>query len=469
MDKFEYFRLFLRNKLYRKAAWVFPLFSIVTEDSNSEKTLQRAAETPATSDLPAKKARLHQWLAEKKAANSRAYKPVYTVEGYGYVNPDDENKVIKLTGCKLGEPMFTAKDKITLQPGDLASITAPIETTVGRALLNAILFDYVFGNRMPYVNEKLTPGKAETMVLERVENETPTDPSLINPNKIYVSDYIKFTNAAFYLCNFSQLFVPGATRKTMTPPPGLKELKDKLVKENAGKLRDPVVLAKITEELQKLDAEYLKGDPGAEGFLITAKSRKIVRSKLFLLYGAEPGLVESNEVDTVVNSLEEGWDVKSMPAYINAQRAGSFKRGSDTMMGGESVKWLLRASTNVNILDGDCGSTMGIPVKMTTTALRKYKGFSGWLDGKLVVVGDGDSGSSKVLQDRTLLMRSPMFCKLGKTDYCKCCAGPRLSLNPDAASSAISGYGSKFMLLYMKAAHAKGTTLAELNIEDSIF
>lgn len=469
MDKFEYFRHYIRNKLYRKTTWVYPLFSIVTGDSKSEETFNRTVKLNENAGDTGSKAKLAQWLNEQKAKNSMAYKPVYTVEGYGYISPDDETKVIKITGTKLGEPMFTARDPITLQPGDLASITAPIETTVGRALLNAILFDFVFGAKIPYVKEKLTPGKAEMLVLDRVENETPTDPSKLDPNKIYVADYIKFTNAAFYLSNFSQLFVPGATYKTMTPPPGLKELKAKLVKENEGKLRDPVVLAKITEELQKLDAEYLKGDPGADGFMITAKSRKIVRSKLFLLYGAEPGLVESNEVDTVVNSLEEGWDVKSMPAYINSQRAGSFKRGSDTMMGGESVKWLLRASTNVNIIDGDCGSKMGIPVVMTQTMLRKYKGFSALVDGKLCVVGDEASIPVKTILNREVLIRSPMFCKLEKTDYCKCCAGPRLALNPDAASAAISGYGSKFMLLYMKAAHAKGTTLAELNIEDAIF
>lgn len=466
MDRFEYFRLYLRNKLYRKAAWVYPLFSIVTEDSISEKILNNPTKPKADSIEVGPKAKLTQWLTEQKAKNSLAYKPVYTVEGYGYVNPDDESKVIKISGCKLGVPMFTAKDAITLQPGDLASITSPTETTVGRALLNAILFDFIFGAKMPYVNEKLTPGKAEMLVLDRVEDTTPDDPSKLDPNKIYIADYIKFTNAAFYLANFSQLFVPGATYKTMTPPPGLKELKDKLVKENAGKLRDPVVVAKITKELQELDAKYLEGDAGADGFLISAKSRKIVRSKLFLMYGAEPGLVESNEVDTVVNSLEEGWDVASMPAYINSQRAGSFKRGSDTMMGGESVKWLLRASTNINILDGDCGSTLGIPTKMTDTRLRKLKGFSAIHNGKLVVIG---ADTAAAMRGKTVLVRSPMFCKLEKTDFCKCCAGPRLSLNPDAASAAISGYGSKFMLLYMKAAHAKGTTLAEFNIEDSIF
>lgn len=86
-------------------------------------------------------------------------------------------------------------------------------------------------------------------------------------------------------------------------------------------------------------------------------------------------------------------------------------------------------------------------------------------DQKIVVDDDTEAN----LIGKNVMVRSPQFCQLKKTDYCACCMGPRLSLNPTAASTAVSGMGSEMMLLYMKAAHAKGLSLAELDLDEAIF
>lgn len=446
MNRHDYFRLFIRLGLYSKAAWVFPLFSIVMGDEQMDR-------------------RKFENVPEHLQVNEDiGYKLVCTQMGYGYISPDDQTTIIPIKDAEPGKPLFTAKDKIILEPDDLPNVKQAVETTVGRAFLNAVLFAQSTGDKIPYINKKFSPGDAEELVIDKWEDAGP-DGKTPTEGAITTDEFLNFVNAAFYLRTFSQLFVPGATYKTMTAPPNNAELKAKLVAEFKDRLHDPAVVAMIAKKLQENDAEYLKGDLG-EGFLITKKSREIVRSKKFLMYGAEPGIEEKSEVDTIVNSLEEGWDVSRFPAMNNALRAGSFNRGAQTQLGGESVKWLLRASSNIAITEEDCGSKLGVPTLFTEKNIDKYRRFTVLLDNQQIVVNDE---TAPQLIGKKVMVRSPQFCRLEKTDYCACCMGPRLSLNPTAASTAVSGQGSEFMLLYMKAAHAKGLSLAELDLDEAIF
>lgn len=66
---------------------------------------------------------------------------------------------------------------------------------------------------------------------------------------------------------------------------------------------------------------------------------------------------------------------------------------------------------------------------------------------------------------KRLMVRSPMFCKLEKTDYCSVCLGTNLSRNKNAASMAVTQEGSIMMLIFMKAMHGKQMALQTLDIE----
>jgi hypothetical protein len=369
---------------------------------------------------------------------------------------------------------------------------------------------YPFGRKIPYLTGRISPGMLEKMVLPRLQDDpTPSAQMVLNaanrlhdsgtkpitdqvneihmangqppmfdgpsvlslasnahPTKapIYVKEYLVMADSAFYLAGFTQLWVPAATRKAMTAPPGILELKAKLLEQYKDKLHDPAVIAKIDAELIAFDSAYLKGDD-AEGFLIENKSRKVVRRKLFLMTGAEAGLDDGVDVDLIPNSLSEGWDISKFPIMNDSLRAGSYNRGAETMLGGEAVKWLLRASSNMIVTSDDCHSTLGVPVLLSDENKKKYMGFS-------VVT---DTGSEKLVDEtigtylgKKVMIRSPMFCRLEKTDYCGVCVGPRLAVNPTALSSAVSEYGSKFMLLFMKKMHGTQLALAHMDYRTAI-
>lgn len=130
------------------------------------------------------------------------------------------------------------------------------------------------------------------------------------------------------------------------------------------------------------------------------------------------------------------------------------------MLGGESVKWLLRASSNMSIAAQDCGSKLGNELLVEEGNTSYFIGFS------LV----GKEGPIKVTEEnigaymgKKVMVRSPMYCKMEKTDLCAVCVGDRLAANPNALSAAVAQYGNAFLDLFMSAAHAKSLMLVKMD------
>ena len=451
MKKHDYFLAACKAQEFRRRAWVISAFSMINEDADAWKK------------------------------DPYPYRLVQTRTAYFFVNPEKTDELIQLDDADPTKPPFDHKDKFLLKPGDIPNYgeheQQDLITSYGQYFFNWVMFVYPFFAKIRYQSGRISPDDVEKMILPRLMDDP--DPAVKHPmapinlpletgnpeqSPIYVKEYLVMADAAFYLAGFTQLWVPAATRKAMTAPPGIAEFKAKLLEQYKDKLHDPAVIAKIDAELIKYDTEYLKGDL-SEGFLIENKGRKVVRRKLFLMTGAEAGLEDGIDVDLIQNSLSEGWDINKFPIMNDSLRAGSYNRGAETMLGGEAVKWLLRASSNMMVTAPDCGSNLGVPVVLGDTNKKKYIGFS-------VVTPEGhekldDESIGKYLGQKVMI-RSPMFCRLEKTDYCAVCVGDRLAMNPTALSSAVSEYGSKFMLLFMKKMHGTQLALAHMDYRTAI-
>lgn len=441
MNKLEFFLKAMVADEYRRRAWVITAFSLIKEDPEA-------------------------WQKD-----SYPYRIVQTPTGFFFVDPDNANQLTQITDAVAGEPLYNVKERVTVPGGLVPSLSAETETTYGRLLFNYTAVIYPFGTKMPYMNKQVAPREMEDLILPRLkddpeEGDAPiAQPRTVTGRDIYVSEYLKFCDAMFFLAGFTQICVPAATRKSMVRAPGIDALRDKLVAENADRLHDPAVIAKIDAELVAYDRTYLKGD-ASMGFLIGKKSFDIVRKKQFGMHGAETGLSEGIEVELIQRSLSEGWDIEKFPAMNNSLRAGSYNRGAQTMLGGESVKWLLRASSNISVTADDCGTRLGNKITVDGSNFTFLSGFH-------VIAGEGsvpvpDDEAAKKYIGKTVMVRSPMYCKLDKTDYCKCCVGARLAENPTGLSAAISEYGSAFLSIYMAAAHGKALQLAKLDFKTAI-
>jgi len=406
MKRAEFFLLAMQNKCYTRRAWVFSAFCNIAEGPEDWK------------------------------ADPYPYRIVQNQMGSFFVDPDRVNEadsLVKIEDAPAGSPPFAVKDRIQLKAGQVPNLKKDVDTTYGNLFFNYIVLVHALGDKIDYVEGRVKVGALEDQIARRLA-DIPEEGKPRESGPIYVDEYLKFCDSMFYLSGFTQICVPAASPKSLLPPPGIAEYKKKLLEENKDRLGDPAVIAQIDAKLIAYDAEYLKGDI-SEGFFIADKSRTTVRRKLYLMYGAEAPLDDSKpNVSLIKNSLSEGWDINKFPEMQDSVRAGSFNRGAQTALGGEAVKWLLRVASNINVVADDCGSKLGNVVNLTEELKDKYVGFS-------VVTS---SGPEKLTEEtfkkyvgKKVMIRSPMFCKLDKTDYCRCCIGERLALNPTALASAI--------------------------------
>lgn len=420
MLKAEFFTMAMKVGLYRQLEWCIRAFSLVDEAEN-------------------------EW--KKKAYVGRI---VQHHTGNYFVN--EQQELVLLEDAPAGVPPYAFAEHLMLKPGDIPNIQEETETSYGNLLWNWIVMVYAFGPKLPYQKGQVKTGKVDELILKKFEDD-PVNPAQAKADVVYVSEYLRYCEALDYLRSFTQLCVWAATKKTMLPPPGIEEYKQKLLKENEGHLDELATIAKIDAALVAYDAEWLKGDPG-EKFLGEGKSRNVVRKKKFLMHGAEVGMEDNAVKGTLIsNSLYQGWDVTKFDIMNNSSRAGSFNRGAQTQLGGVSVKWLLRASANLQIAADDCGSKMGSPIFIRNDELRKLVGFTIIDEGKQKHIADMDEAGTYL--GKTVMVRNPLYCRLDHTDYCKVCLGDRLSVNPTGLSVAVSEYGSEFLNIYLALMHGK--------------
>lgn len=430
MDKYQFFIRACKAKKHEFKEWVISAFSVVVEDP------------------------------QNYIGDNYMYRIVQTPTGSLFVNERQELEAIE--GTVGGKPPFFFREQISLKAGDFENVKKDTITTLGNLFFNLCCIIPAFGAKLEFQTGAIDIKKVEALIAKRLQ-DTPAIGVARDDRWLYVDEYVKFRDSFGYLTEFTQLCTIALTPKAITPAPGIDKLREKLVKENEGRLDDPAVVADIEKQLIAYDADYLKGDP-SEDFLITKKSRGSARKKLFVTYGADPGLTNSFKVDYVVPPLVEGWDVNKMPTMINALRAGSYDRGAETELGGAAVKWLYRASSNVNIIDTDCGTRLGIGVVVTPINFKNIVNLRVITANATKLIEDEQEAGAYI--GKKIMIRSPMYCKLEKTDYCRYCVGERLGINPNSAATAISDLGSSFLSASLQSFHSKSIETQRASLDE---
>ncbi len=438
MKKDRYFVLACQHKAHYRRAWVISAFSITQEGPDD-------------------------WKKDPYPCRI-----VRTPTGSFFVNPQNTTELLELEGANPTEPLFKAKAPFKLLPGDIPNYrgSEPIITSYGNYLFNWTVLVFAFGVKMGYINptKPISIPDIESELV-KISADDPKEGEPDSADKIHMKEYRQFVKAVYHWKGFSWLFVVGATKKILLPPPGVKEFRDSLLEKYKDSLGDTATLAKIDDAMLEFDAQYLKGDPG-NNFLIDKKTRVTSRKKLFLIHGAEVSLsANTTKAKVIVPSLSEGVDIKMFPEMMDGVRAGSFFRGAETMLGGVSAKELLRASANINILPGDCQSTIGLGTLVTPDYAKGLFNFSIVEDGKTIKIQNSEQAGSYL--GKYVQVRSTAYCHYERTDYCSVCAGDRLALNSDGASIEIMGYGSAFLRMSLKKMHSNVLSLATMNYKQS--
>lgn len=411
MDKLDYLLLSINNGDYLHRKWLLTMFGIAGPESTYEVTDNCRIEA-----------------------------------GTVYVKVDGAE--VAVTGGVIGSALFGTDVAVDIKQGMLSGfVDRNCTTTYGVFLINAIMLYYPYAGIVKYQNKPLNDKALNTIAYD-----------LLQSGQVDVDTHLKFENAANYTNCLAPVSVPSATRKSMVPNPAIEKRRDELFKKHKDNINDPVVAAAIQDELAAMDEANLKGDDSAD-FFISSKAYSTKRIKSIGMYGVEKDIRDETKIVTIQQNIGEGWDMDNFPEMVNAQRNGTFGRGSNTALGGAATKVITRIFQNYNVAGDDCGSVNGLTFVMTKDVVDGFKGR--YLVGQSTPL---TLDKLKALDGKRVSIRSPMYCTQSGTDICKVCVGEAiaeggLGLNAQAVRAT-----SALMLLYMAAAHTTSVSVEKFDV-----
>lgn len=446
VTKDQYFIEAMQSECYRHKEWVLSVFSVVRKMPDMEQPYPyRIVHRPDSDAL---------WFVDPTSGELTA-----------------------IEGSNKKAPLFPSMGAISLDVKQLANVDRRVETTYGNAFLNAVMFVYPFGDKIPFMTGKLEAGKIENIITSRWREGLSTDfPD--DKEGIYVDEYQKFADGVSSLAGYTQVNCPAASRETLTMSKAVIAERDRILAapEEKAKLNNPVELANVEQRLTKMDRESHKGTD-AEGFYIGKdKAYDITRKKTMIFFGAEAGFeTDTTQINPVFKPLDEGLDLDALPNLIDNARSGSYNRGKMTALGGESVKYFYRIFQNSKIIMLDCGTSIGINWMVTKDNFKKFVGLyealpvgtpSATVLEKTTGTITLDYAQSKV--GSYMHVRSPMGCQAEAPSFCHHCSGDAMAANPTSLHTSIADVGSSFMLCFMKAMHGKALRTSRYKFSNAI-
>lgn len=374
----------------------------------------------------------------------------YDAEGQAlYIGEDGQPHPI--TDAVKDQPLYGVSEALTIKKGDFQIVDKDYETYYSTLVTNLIMIQWPFDGQIPYQNGVFSGKKMDKLVVQHLKDGT-----------ITTDQHLKGTRALGYLTVLNQVCVTSASRKTLLPPPDIKERRDALIEKYKDDLHNPVTIAKIEQELVAYYKEYMSDDPAA-GFYLKDKAYSVSLKRSHIMFGGEPKLENPSEMDLIVPSLREGLSLEHLPQMVNSLRMGSYNRGASTALGGEAAKLSSRIFQNTAIEGEDCGSTVFYPVEVTPYNQHR-------LVGRYYKVGNGlkviESGQAKV--GDLFFIRSPLSCQTGNGNFCETClgkavAGSGLSIGPQA-----SAMGSAILSLFLSLFHGRALKTKKYNFRTAL-
>ncbi len=413
MNRFEYFKAALKSDAILKKEWVLSVFTVAR-------------------------------FADDRQREEYPYRIKREQDGVYFLNPEGAYELIE--GVGPDEDVLHPQDSIKITPADMPNYSGPeIHTRAGTAFCNMLVLVRSFGNLIPYIN-----GYVRSRDIENQIEKLLVDDADQTEGKIQVKKYLEAAEAAMSLVGYNAVFVTSVTPKTLFGHPMAQQLRAELMEKFAGQLTDPAIIAQFNSAFEALDREWLKDDPAMD-FYINDKYFNAIRMKMFYMFGAENAFGDGSTVTFLPKSLAEGIDVKELPAMINSLREGSYNRGAQTQLGGSKAKDIYRMMGTVAITGPDCGSKLGIPMRITKSNVSRIVGHY-YIVNKVSHEITNENAASFL--DQILELRDPLTCKQSGKNVCVKCIGKRLAENEHGLGAACGNLGGRFLTAFLKKMHA---------------
>lgn len=432
MNKRQYLIEAIQAGAYKRKAWILSVFTVMKHRKDREP-------------------HPYQLVRSENEHDDHVY----------FLDPNHDMQPMVLEEASWKHPIYHFNDRITLSPGELPNVREKIDTRVGNVLYNAICIIYAFHDKFPFVTGQVKAEKVEAEIARKLK-DTPEDESKRSKDYYYVDELLRYCEGMGALAGLTQINSPGASERSLTIDPIVLKRKKELLEQYKDQLKDPAIISKIETELVALDRSTFKGDP-AEHFFVKSKTFDVQRKRAFIMFGIETGFGDQTRgVNLIQPSLLEGLDMTNMPGWVDSLRAGSYNRGHETALGGESVKYFYRIFQNTRVAEPDCGVKVGMNWLITEDNLKTFVGLhlagvSGRSTDPEVNAEASrlDEAKLKTLVGKVVSVRSPVTCQTAGSSFCARCVGDGLAANPTGLHISISDVGSNFMYAFMQATHGK--------------
>ena len=367
----------------------------------------------------------------------------------------------QFTDYKTDTPLFKPSTPITVDKTLFPYLKQPVETTVGRLLFNKLVIYDTIKDKLGYINNHISVSKLEDLIANKLKNNDEA-----REGDIRVDEMIALIDRLNFLSHLSPVINIAATKKTITAPPGIKEIKQKLYEEYKDALNDPVKVVEFQKKLEKIDSDYLSDDPAARN--IFNKKSKLARSKFYLMFGSTMDFTKQSSDKPILKSLDEGIDTnpENFPKYINDLRLGSFSRGAFTQLSGYSYKILQRSLSNLKIVKTPCNTTRGIKRTITennysSLIFRYVKSDSKW-----VLIDTKDK--AKLYVGKDVIIRSSMYCTSPGVSLCYQCVSDIYKELENGTTNIASQLSHTLMTMFLKLMHGTETQTTNIQLNNLV-
>lgn len=419
MHKLDYLFMAFKKRAYIRKAFLMSIFSLVHDTPKNRKMLEVIPYAAIRDD-------------ETKTLYFR----------------DENGEKVTIEGGDYAIPLFDKNEKITVDVEAHDFVTEKMETTIGIFLTNIVTLFESFGNRTSYINGKIGGGTIQG-VIDGLMVDNPKEGETVPEGKASVDDCLKVTKQLDYLEGMNQVFVKASSIDVLTVHPEVIKLRDQLLDEleKEGKLDDPTAVAIAIDKVIALDAKIQYSGPSKD-FFINGKFIDNARKKMFIIFDMVPDF-NTGKYNLLRKSLDEGWDPKHYPEYINTAISASFDRGNATGEGGAEVKVAILLTNRIRIGGEDCNSPRTESIRLNKHNFKGWVGGFHMVDGSPVKLTKKDDG----LIGTTVEMRVPQFCTQDEDNLCRTCCGEKLGKIDNRVSAEAVYIFTQFMLTRMKAMH----------------
>ena len=334
----------------------------------------------------------------------------------------------------LEAAMFLPTQKITVKKGQLSNIDSDIETTVGRYIFNLVAIDYAFQDKIPFINYTLKSSQIDSL------NDKLCDMLLMN--QITGEQFGTYQTRIVWFNNFTELFVPGTSINLLVLPQEIKDELQHLIMANKKSIIDGDAVAyhnNVEVPILKFAKNWYITNK-EPGWLLYAKGGKPkfdnVFKNMYLTVGPILDIATGKYVIST-RCFNDGIAPDETNIYANNSINGAYHKGVATQDGGAKTKSFSAAFQSLVVTEEDCGTNLGIEVKVTKDNLNSLK----WRWVKDVtsytVSGKSTNGDANLVPEerwqlitpdnistfigKTIIFRTPMFCK--SANFCWKCVG----------------------------------------------